>query len=128
MNFLVDTHTLLWAFRFPEELSDHARSILADPSADLLVSIAVPWEMAIKSGTGKLDAANILDDFDGLMTAGGYRMLETSTKHAIQSGRLPLHHKDPFDRLLVAQSLDLGIPILSCDEFLDRYGVRRVWK
>jgi PIN domain nuclease of toxin-antitoxin system len=127
MKFLVDTHTLLWALRFPEELSDAARNVLSDSSAELLVSIAVPWEMAIKSGTGKLNAADILDDFDSLMEAAGYRMLDTSTKHVIQSGKLPLHHKDPFDRLLAAQALDLRIPIISCDELLDRYGVRRVW-
>jgi PIN domain nuclease of toxin-antitoxin system len=127
MKFLVDTHTLLWALRFPEELSDAARNVLSDSSAELLVSIAVPWEMAIKSGTGKLNTADILDDFDSLMEAAGYRMLDTSTKHVIQSGKLPLHHKDPFDRLLAAQALDLRIPIISCDELLDRYGVRRVW-
>lgn len=128
MKFLVDTHTLLWALRFPEELSERARNILSDPSAELLVSIAVPWEMAIKSGTGKLNSADILDDFDRLMDEAGYRMLDTSTKHAIQSGRLPLHHKDPFDRLLTAQALDLGIPIISCDELLDLYGVHRIWQ
>jgi PIN domain nuclease of toxin-antitoxin system len=127
MKFLVDTHTLLWAVRFPEELTDRARNILSDSTAELLVSIAVPWEMAIKSGAGKLNTADILDDFDSLMEAAGYRMLDTSTKHVIQSGRLPLHHKDPFDRLLAAQALDLRIPIISCDELLDRYGVRRIW-
>jgi PIN domain nuclease of toxin-antitoxin system len=127
MKFLVDTHTLLWAVRFPEELTDRARNILSDSTAELLVSIAVPWEMAIKSGAGKLNTADILDDFDSLMEAAGYRMLDTSTKHVIQSGRLPLHHKDPFDRLLAAQALDLRIPIISCNELLDRYGVRRIW-
>lgn len=127
MKFLVDTHTLLWALRFPEELSERARVILSDSSAELLVSIAVPWEMAIKSGIGKLNSADILDDFDTLMEAAGYRMLDTSTRHVIQSGKLPLHHKDPFDRLLVAQALDLRIPIISCDELLDDYGVRRIW-
>jgi PIN domain nuclease of toxin-antitoxin system len=127
MKFLVDTHTLLWAVRFPEELTDRARNILSDSTAELLVSIAVPWEMAIKSSAGKLNTADILDDFDSLMEAAGYRMLDTSTKHVIQSGRLPLHHKDPFDRLLAAQALDLRIPIISCDELLDRYGVRRIW-
>jgi PIN domain nuclease of toxin-antitoxin system len=127
MKFLVDTHTLLWAVRFPEELTDRARNILSDSTAELLVSIAVPWEMAIKSSAGKLNTADILDDFDSLMEAAGYRMLDTSTKHVIQSGRLPLHHKDPFDRLLAAQALDLRIPIISCNELLDRYGVRRIW-
>ena len=128
MKFLVDTHTILWALTSPEELSQRARDILSDSSAEVLVSISVPWEMAIKAGTGKLDCADILDEFDTLMEAGGYRMLDTSAKHVIQSGKLPHHHKDPFDRLLAAQALDLRIPIISCDELLDSYGVRRIWK
>jgi len=95
----------------------------------LLLSIATPWEMAIKAGLGKLEnGAEILDDFENRVTASGYRMLETSIKHAIRSGYLPRYHKDPFDRLLVAQALDLNVPILSSDDIFDLYGVRRVWK
>jgi PIN domain nuclease of toxin-antitoxin system len=127
VRFLVDTHTFLWAVRSPEELTCRAREILADPSAELLISIAVPWEMAIKSGLGKLDTQNILDDFDRIIVAGGYRLLETQTRHVIQSGYLTLHHRDPFDRLLAAQALDIHVPIISCDEKLDLYGVARVW-
>ena len=129
MRFLLDTHTFLWAVRSPHELADRARWILADSSAELLLSIVVPWEIAIKTGIGKLEnTARILDDFEGLISAGGFRSLETSTRHVIQSGALPLHHKDPFDRLLIAQALDLNIPILSCDDIFDRYGVKRIWK
>jgi PIN domain nuclease of toxin-antitoxin system len=114
--------------REPEVLSIRAREILADPKADLLISIATPWEMAIKYRIGKLEhAEEILDNFENLVAAAGYRILETSTKHVIQGGRLPLHHKDPFDRLLIAQALDLRIPIISCDAILDAYGIRRIW-
>lgn len=129
MKYLVDTHTFLWAIRSPEELTSKARNIFADPSAELLLSIVVPWEMAIKSGLGKLKQAEIvLKDFDSLVAAGGYRSLETLAKHVIRSGFLPLHHRDPFDRLLAAQALDLQIPIISADEAFDRYGVQRIWK
>ena len=112
MRFLVDTHAFLWAVLSPEKLTDRVRSVFTDREAELLLSIATPWEMAIKNR----------------VTASGYRMLETSIKHTIRSGYLPRYHKDPFDRLLIAQALDLNVPILSGDDIFDLYGVRRVWK
>ena len=94
-----------------------------------MISIVVPWEIAIKTGIGKLEnTERILEDFEGLISAGGFRVLETSIRHVLQSGALPLHHKDPVDRLLIAHALDLNIPILSRDDIFDRYGVKRIWK
>lgn len=85
--------------------------------------------MAIKSGLEKLKQAEIiLNEFDNLVAAGGYRALDTLAKHVIQSGYLPMHHRDPFDRLLAAQALDLQIPIISADDRFDLYGVQRIWK
>ncbi len=128
MKFLVDTHAFLWAILSPEKLTDRARKIFLDPEADLLISIATPWEMAIKAGVGRLNnGAAILTNFESLLAAGGYRTLETSIQHTIQSGLLPRYHKDPFDRLLIAQALDLRVPIISSDDVLDLYGVRRIW-
>jgi PIN domain nuclease of toxin-antitoxin system len=128
VRFLVDTHTFLWAILSPEKLSDRVTEIFTDREAELLLSIATPWEMAVKAGIGKLEnGADILDDFEHRVTASGYGMLETSVKHAIRSGSLPRYHKDPFDRLLVAQALDLDLPILSRDTIFDAYGVRRIW-
>ena len=129
MRFLVDTHVFLWAVLSPEKLTDRVRSVFTDRGAELLLSIATPWEMAIKVGIGRLEGgAEILDNFESLVTAGGYRLLETSIKHTIRSGYLPRYHKDPFDRMLIAQALDLNVPILSSDDIFDLYGVRRVWK
>lgn len=129
MKFLVDTHAFLWALLSPERLTERARKIFLDPQTELLISIATPWEMAIKAGVGRLtDGAAILTNFESLLTTNGYRMLETSIQHTIQSGLLPRYHKDPFDRLLIAQALDLRLPIMSGDEVLDLYGVRRIWK
>ncbi len=101
--------------------------IVLDSAATLLVSIATPWEMAIKVNCGKLDAADILENFEAAMTRGRITVLETAVRQAILSGRLPLHHRDPFDRLLAAQALDLRIPILSRDRVFDLYGVQRIW-
>lgn len=128
MTYLLDTHTLLWAVRSPAAIAPRARAILADPGAELLISIVIPWEIAIKSGAEKLkNTAKLLEDFEGQVAAGGFRLLETTIRQVIRSGSLPLHHKDPFDRLLIAQALDLDIPILGCDEIFDRYDVKRVW-
>lgn len=128
MRYLVDTHAFLWAILTPERLPERTRDIFFDREAELLISIATPWEMAIKAGIGRLeDGAAILANFEHLLRVGGYVFLEASLHHAIRSGLLPRHHKDPFDRLLIAQALDLHIPILSGDENLDLYGVRRIW-
>ena len=127
MTFLFDTHTLLWLLSTPEVLPVRVQEIAADPAAELLLSIVTPWEMAIKTAIGKLDAADILNDFEAVAMRGRFTILETATRHVIHGGRLPLFHRDPFDRLLAAQVLDLRIPLLSRDRIFDLYGVRRVW-
>jgi PIN domain nuclease of toxin-antitoxin system len=83
--------------------------------------------MAIKAKIGKLEAAAILDNFEHQMANAGYSILETTVRQAIRGGRLPLHHKDPFDRLLAAQALDLRIPLVSRNDIFDLYGVNRIW-
>lgn len=128
MTYLLDTHALLWALRSPETLPLRVREALGDGSAIFLISVVTPWEMSIKSALGKLDAAEILDNFEGLLDRGGFTLLETRVRHAVASGRLPLFHRDPFDRLLAAQALDLRIPIVSRDPVFDLYGVKRIWE
>ena len=127
MTYLLDTHTFLWQLNTPEVLPVRVLSILRDRSATLLVSLVIPWEIAIKVTTGKLEAADLLDNFEIRVTKAKFSMLETSVRQVIQGGRLPLHHRDPFDRLLAAQALDLKIPILSNDRIFDLYGVTRIW-
>ena len=127
MKYLLDSHTLLWILETPVKLSKLCRQIVEDPRAELLVSIATPWELAIKTNSGKLDAAEILKEFDRSILSAGYQLLETKLSHVIRAGMLPMHHRDPFDRLMVAQALELRIPILSRDRKLDLYGVKRVW-
>lgn len=127
MIYLLDTHTFLWILNTPEILPAQIQSIYQDRSATLLISIATPWEMAIKAANGKLDAADILDDFDAAATRGRFTVIDTSVRQAIRSARLPFHNKDPFDRLLAAQALDLSVPLLSRDPVFDFYGVQRIW-
>jgi PIN domain nuclease of toxin-antitoxin system len=127
MTYLLDTHTFLCILNSPKAIPAPVQSICENSSATLLVSIVTPWEMAIKSALGKLDATYVLDNFESLLAQGGYTMLETTIHHVIRGARLPSHHRDPFDRLLAAQALDLKIPLLSRDMVFDLYGVKRIW-
>jgi PIN domain nuclease of toxin-antitoxin system len=127
MTYLLDTHTFLWVLKSPKVLPVRIQSIVEDRLATLLISIATPWEMAIKVALGKLDAADLLDDFEGAISRGKFTILETAARQAIRSGRLAAHHRDPFDRLLAAQALDLKVPLLSRDRIFDVYGVQRIW-
>lgn len=127
MTYLLDTHTLLWLVNSPEELPDSALRVIQDRTATILISIVIPWEIAIKSKIGKLDGAEILREFELRMTKSQFTMLPTSVSQVIRSGNLPLYHRDPFDRLLIAQALDLAVPIVSNDRVFDLYGVQRIW-
>jgi PIN domain nuclease of toxin-antitoxin system len=124
VRYLLDTHTLLWALDTPEELPETVRLIIENPSSSLLISIATPWELAIKTHSGKLDANDLLDRFEQL---AGYVLIETEISHVIRAGRLPLVHRDPFDRLMAAQAMLMGLTLLSCDTIFDRYGAKRIW-
>jgi PIN domain nuclease of toxin-antitoxin system len=127
MKYLLDTHAYLWYRSSPQALPLPILNLMTDTSHQILISIATPWELSIKTGIGKLSAAPLLIDFESRETAAGFMFAEISTTQAIRSGLLPLHHKDPFDRLLAAQALDLRIPLISRDPVFDLYGVTRIW-
>jgi len=127
MKFLLDTHALLWTLDAPEKLSSRAREMVQNLNSEVYVSIATPWELAIKANHGGLDVVELLQDFEHSLSSGGYQLLETRVSHVIRAGLLPRHHRDPFDRLLIAQSIETGLPLLSCDEKFDLYGVERIW-
>jgi PIN domain nuclease of toxin-antitoxin system len=127
MTYLVDTHTFLWILNTPTAVPASVHSICNNPSETLFISIVTPWEIAIKSALGKLNAGDVLDNFEALLIQGRYTLLETKIQHVIRGGRLPSHHRDPFDRLLAAQALELRIPIISRDRVFDLYGVKRIW-
>jgi PIN domain nuclease of toxin-antitoxin system len=127
MTYLLDTHTLIWFLRRPVILPTTIRGLIEDPASTLAVSLATPWEMSIKTSIGRLDAADIVDDFESIMTRGRFNLLVPTVMQVIRSGRLPWYHRDPFDRLLAAQALELGWSLLSKDAIFDAYGVRRLW-
>lgn len=98
------------------------------PANSILVSAASAWEIATKVRLGKLPtAADLAEDFAGHLQREGFQMLDISCEHAIRAGLLPGPHKDPFDRMLIAQAQAENIPILSNEVLFDTYGVRRLW-
>lgn len=127
MRLLLDTHALVWWFNDPSQLSKRADSIIANTQNTVLVSAAVAWELSIKVNLGKLNALSLITDLSERLEREGFTEIPIGVAQAIRAGLLPLHHRDPFDRLLVAQAQDLGIPILSADTSLDRYDIKRVW-
>jgi PIN domain nuclease of toxin-antitoxin system len=128
MRFLLDTHTLLWAFTASSSLSTRARRLLEDGSNEILVSAVSAWEIATKVRLGKLPTGEeLISDFSFYLKQLGVEALPISMEHALRAGRLPGEHRDPFDRMLIAQSQAEDIPILSNDRIFDEYHVQRIW-
>lgn len=119
MRYLLDTHTLLWARATPDLLSADALAVLESADNALYLSIASLWECAIKSSIGKLD---VPDDFYRTV-AGDYEILGIDVSHVEASANLPLHHRDPFDRMLVAQARLGGLTLVTRDRDIARYDV-----
>ena len=127
MTYLLDTHTLVWFLRKPAALPPRVRSLVEASATTLAVSLVTPWEMSIKVSAGRLDAADIVKDFESILTRGRIHLLMPTLAQVVHSGGLPWFHRDPFDRLIAAQTLELGWSLLSKDVIFDAYGVRRIW-
>ncbi len=127
MKILLDTHALIWWFNEPAKLSPKAFSILRSPGNTVLISAAVAWELAIKVNLGKVDALSFISELANHTAREGFTELPINIGQAVRAGLLPRRHRDPFDRLLVAQAQDLNVPILSADRTLDQYDVKRLW-
>ncbi|HEX7729117.1 MAG TPA: type II toxin-antitoxin system VapC family toxin [Terracidiphilus sp.] len=128
MRLLLDTHTLLWLAFDDKKLSSRALRLVRTASNSVLVSAASAWEIATKYRLGKLNFARaMVENFVPRVTAAGFELLPVSTEHALRAGLLAGEHRDPFDRMLAAQALLEGLPILSADQQLEAFGVRRIW-
>jgi PIN domain nuclease of toxin-antitoxin system len=128
VRLLLDTHALLWWLTDDPALPATARKLIARGSNAVVVSAVSAWEIATKVRLGKLPMAlDLVDDLGSILVREGFQALAISVDHALRAGLLPGPHKDPFDRMLIAQSQAEGVPILSDDEALDGYGVRRLW-
>ena len=128
MRILLDTHTLLWFTAGAADLSAVARATIEDPSNESVVSVASVWEMAIKMSLGRLDLGSNLDGFvDNHIVANGIGLLRIRITHIAATVGLPFHHRDPFDRLIIAQALTEGLPVVGSDPEFSKYGVRMIW-
>lgn len=127
MYLLLDTHALIWWALDDPALPKHVRAKIAR-SEHVIVSAASGWEMAIKVALGKLPAAiDLVSDFEETATRRGFQVIPITASHGIRAGLLPGPHKDPFDRMLIAQAQAENLTVVSNDPVFDRYGVRRLW-
>lgn len=128
MRFLLDTHTLLWWMTDDPQLSSPVRALIADERNDILVSAASAWEISTKHRLGKLPiGALAIPRFNELIAADGFEHLPVTFLHALRAGSFSHAHRDPFDRMLAAQSMLEGAPLVTRDPVFAAFGVEVVW-
>jgi PIN domain nuclease of toxin-antitoxin system len=128
VKLLLDTHVLLWFLSGSSRLSVTARSAIEDMANERLFSVAGAWEIAIKASLGKLDLAVPFEKLvPGELRANAIELLAITPAHLVAVMALPFHHRDPFDRMYVAQSAVEGATLVSADPALDAYGIQRLW-
>lgn len=127
-RILLDTHALLWWLEGDKRLSKKAQQMVGDQLTVILVSAVSAWEIATKVRIGRLPGAvEVAERFPEIVAVQGFVPLDITISHALRAGALPGPHRDPFDRMLIAQAELESMPILSADEAFDLYGVERVW-
>ena len=128
MRILLDTHAFLWWLAGSERLSGAARNVISNPENDILISAASAWEIATKHRLGRLPGAEaVVHDVVGCIVSQGFQELPITARHGERAGRLPGPHRDPFDRMLIAQAMTFDFPLVSIETLFDRYGVNRIW-
>lgn len=128
MTILLDTHVFLWWLFDDAHISTLVRGIIEDRSNQVLVSSASGWEIATKYRIGKLPSASVLvQDIAGWVTKAGFKELPITIAHAQHAGIWPQAHRDPFDRMLAAQSKLENISLASCDQAIQCFGIQSIW-
>lgn len=128
MRLLLDTHTFIWFVTDSPRLSSTAKILIEDEYNEKLLSIASVWEMAIKHSIGKLSfELPFMTFIERQMQQNSMSLLNIQLSHLVAVANLPLHHRDPFDRLIIAQGMIEQIPIVGADEIFDSYPIRRSW-
>ena len=128
MKYLLDTHTFLWFINDAPELSIPAKTFIEDPENIIYLSIASLWEIAIKFSLGKLFIPPpFLEFISSQLDENNISLLEITPQHIGVVAGMPFHHRDPFDRLIIAQSLADNIPIIGKDAVFDAYAIQRYW-
>jgi PIN domain nuclease of toxin-antitoxin system len=128
MTLLLDTHTFLWFCQGDPALSARAKALLEDPANEKLLSLASCWEVAIKAGLKKLDLGEPCATYiPNALARAKVSLMPVIFDHVAAVEHLPHHHRDPFDRMIVAQALVEGVAVVGADAAFDAYGVRRRW-
>ena len=128
MRLILDTHTFLWWITDDHRLSSRARHVIGDPSNELFLSAASAWEIAIKTKLGRLRLRERADRFiPDQLSRNSISPLPIEMSHALHTARLPDIHRDPFDRLIIAQSLLEKAPIVTADRVIRKYKVETIW-
>lgn len=128
MRLLLDSHAILWWLLGSPHLTNTARAALMDEGNDVIVSAASAWEICTKHRIGKLPGADwIATGFEGEMLRRGFALLPITVQHAERAGTMVGDHKDPFDRMLIAQALAENLTLISNETLFDRFGVTRLW-
>lgn len=128
MQLLLDTHAFLWWIDDAPALSKKARAAIGKAGNECFVSLASCWEMAIKSSLGKLTLSQPLDRFiPEQLAANGFQLLDIDFRHVSRVATMPFHHRDPFDRLLIAQASAEKLTMVSADAAFDAYDLSRLW-
>ncbi|MEA5626690.1 type II toxin-antitoxin system VapC family toxin [Nostoc sp. UHCC 0251] len=128
MQVLLDTHTLIWFFQGNENFSDKMRLLIENENNEKLISIVSVWEMSIKQSIGKLKFSSPIKTFiEQKLALNDFNLLNINLDHIDVITTLPLQHRDPFDRILIAQAMVEKIPIISVDTVFDAYSITRLW-
>jgi PIN domain nuclease of toxin-antitoxin system len=128
VRLLLDTHTLLWWLDGDRRLSRQGRNVIGDEDNEVWVSAASAWELATKARLGKLAGArDVANDVAGCLARQGFLELPISVLHAQRAGGLRIDHRDPFDRMLIAQAQMEDLPIVTNERLFDGLGITRIW-
>ena len=127
MRYLLDTHVVLWIAKNAQMLSERARDVLIDINNEHYISVASVWEVAIKQGTTKLELTGGVQEFYKIINKNGLILLPIKKEHLLQVPNLPNHHKDPFDRMIIATAMSESMTLITVDENIHKYKLPLLW-
>ena len=128
MIFLLDTSTLLWWWSEPERLTRRSRNLITDPRNTVLVSAASAWEVSTKHRIGKYPSGGrVIVEWAERISQDRFQELAITSSHALRAGSLPGNHRDPFDRMIAAQGILEGLPVLTTDAAISELGAEQIW-
>lgn len=127
MNYLLDTHALIWFLNGEEHLSEKSKKVIENPENSLFISIATIWELAIKISLGKFKFDQGFKQFLELIEENGFEVIPISLEHALRLSTLEFLHRDPFDRLIVVQAMTDNLTVITRDEYMEKYSISTLW-